>query len=452
MKVPNIRTFDCLIHEYISKYAIDHIPIPVNFRQLIPELNNVDRYSHSIHSYPAKLISHIPYFFLNGDFFCPKNGVVLDPFCGTGTVLLEAILNSKNALGADANPLARLITDTKVTFLDKEILTECLNNIIEKAQKINNPIIPNVGNIDLWFSKSSQKQLAQLIIVINNIVHNDIKRFFQTSFSNVIKKVSYADPRISVPVRLNPMRYEVGSEIYKKIQTKIKFLEEVDVFEKFRLICQDNITRIATLQTVAESGIKAKIISTDARKLTSDIDSNSLLAAESVDLILTSPPYAGAQKYIRSSSLNLSWLGLTLPDNIRSLDSRNIGREHYYKHEIRNIQTGIRQADILLEELFNSGKSERAYIVGNYLNEMKDALDESIRVLKPQGYLVLVIGNNKVCNLEFNTQEYLTDYLLHKDLSLQFKLIDDIKSYGLMTKRNQTADIISREWVLVFKK
>ena len=95
---------------------------------------------------------------------------------------------------------------------------------------------------------------------------------------------------------------------------------------------------------------------------------------------------------------------------------------------------------------------KRAFIVCTYLNEMKEALNEMIRVIKSNGYLILIIGNNKVCNLEFNTQDYLTEYLLSRGLKLQFKLIDGIKSYGLMTKRNKTADIISREWILVFKK
>ena len=62
------------------------------------------------------------------------------------------------------------------------------------------------------------------------------------------------------------------------------------------------------------------------------------------------------------------------------------------------------------------------------------------------------IGNNTVCNLSFNTQDYLTTYLESKGMTLEFKLIDDIKSYGLMTKRNSTANKISCEWVLILKK
>ena len=83
---------------------------------------------------------------------------------------------------------------------------------------------------------------------------------------------------------------------------------------------------------------------------------------------------------------------------------------------------------------------------------MKVALDESCRVLKQNGYMVIVIGNNTVCGQSFDTQDYLTNYLVGKGMQLQYKLIDDIKSYGLMTKRNKTANTITREWILVFKK
>ena len=95
---------------------------------------------------------------------------------------------------------------------------------------------------------------------------------------------------------------------------------------------------------------------------------------------------------------------------------------------------------------------KRAFLAANYLNEMKEALDESCRVLKKSGYLVIVIGNNTVCGRSFDTQLYFTSYLESKGLNVRLKLIDDIKSYGLMTKRNRTASLITREWILVFNK
>jgi DNA modification methylase len=224
------------------------------------------------------------------------------------------------------------------------------------------------------------------------------------------------------------------------------------VYDKFENICELNINRINTLRNVFDNEVKSEVISNDARNLTSTIGSETKLEDESVDLILTSPPYAGAQKYIRASWLNLFWLGKKHSQEIQQLNKENIGREIYSKREITRVKTGIQAADDVLELLYKEGKEERAFIVGNYLNEMKIALDESIRVLKSGGYMVLVIGNNTVCGRPFDTQDYLTSYILSKGVKLQFKLIDDIKSYGLMTKRNKTASCISCEWVLVFKK
>jgi DNA modification methylase len=437
--------------EYLmQKYSENKVPIPISFRDLFSKMNRPDRYTHLIHTYPAKLLAHIPYFFLNNTYFTKEGDTVLDPFCGTGTVLLEANLAKRNAIGADANPLARLIASVKITKLNEFKLSQTLNILIHRAKLFNNVEFPNVVNRDFWFPAKTQLQLAKIHRAINELENDEYKDFFEVCFSNCIKKVSYADPRIAVPVKLNPDRFEKNSEQYKKIKNRLKDLETIDVLDKFKTICSDNISRVKKISCIS-SQISSRIISEDAKCLTKSIDNSELLEDGSVDMILTSPPYAGAQKYIRSSSLNLGWLGLTDKEELKSLDKKSIGRENYLSTEIKEIKTDIKSADILLEKLFLLNK-KRAYIVGNYLQELKIAIDESIRVLKDGGFFIIVIGNNKVCNCEFNTQEYLTEYALSKGLELQFKLIDDIRSYGLMTKRNKTADIISREWILVFKK
>ena len=118
-----------LIDYYVSEYSETKKPIQINFRQLVPEINNNERYTNLIHQYPAKLLSNIPYFFLQSDLFCPKNGVVLDPFCGSGTVMLEANISGRNAYGADANPLAVLIAQVKTTYISSDILLNTLDLI-----------------------------------------------------------------------------------------------------------------------------------------------------------------------------------------------------------------------------------------------------------------------------------------------------------------------------------
>lgn len=440
------------INGFITEYSSTQQPIRINFRQLVPELKNTERYTHLIHSYPAKLLCNIPYFFLQTDFFCPKGGILLDPFCGTGTVLLEAIISGRTGYGADANPLAVLIAQVKTNYISTDKLQKYLTSVLVRASRSHLEVTDNIQQIERWFSPSTIRQLARLEESINKIKGKDIRNFFLLCFSNLIKKVSFADPSISVPVKLNPERFANNPERKKNAEFKLETLQYVDVYDKFKSICELNIKRLESLDGVCDENIKAEVISNDARKITGKIGGK-LLPDNTVDMIMTSPPYAGAQKYIRSSWLNLYWLGNKMSEDIRKLNDKNIGREDYHKAETsQQVKTDIAEADKVLESLFRDGKKERAYIVGNYLNEMKVALDESVRVLKKNGYMVIVIGNNTVCNRPFDTQDYLTTYLQTKGMQLQFKLIDDIKSYGLMTKRNKTASTISCEWVLVFKK
>lgn len=450
-----VSDIDSIIENFLNEYAITDTPIEVSFRALIPELRNIDRYTHLIHAYPAKLLVHIPYFFLNNTVFSKPGDIVLDPFCGTGTVLLESILSKRNAIGADANPLAQLIAKVKVRRYSIDTLNNTLCRLLNAATTSNPvPIYPTVVNIDYWFNNNNKNALLLLLNSIKLINDELIQEFFMVCFSNLIKKVSYADPRVSVPVRLNLKRYQKGSPNYKQVEKKLKELDSINVIAKFEDICKENISRFSLLEKVREtqdSNATGNVISDDARNLSLSIGSENNIPDNSVDLIITSPPYASAQKYIRSSGLNLGWLGFTETIELKHYDKLNIGRENYSKAEVTIKKTNITACDELITKI-SSINPLRAHIVSNYILEMQAALCESIRVLKPDGYFILIVGNNKVCNYEFNTQEYLSEFMINKGMKLVLKLIDDIKSYGLMTKRNKTADIISREWVLIFRK
>ncbi len=440
-----------VFEEYERIFQETGQPVSVNFRDLVPKLNNKERYTHLIHPYPAKLLCNIPYFFLTSDYFCPKDGIVLDPFCGTGTVMLEAALTGRRAWGADANPLAILISKVKTTYVSKEVLLKTMSTVLTRAERSRE--MPQIGSmIEGWFSESTITQLYRLRQSIEKIRNENQKNFFLLCFSSLIKKVSYADPTIAVPVHLNPNRFAEGSERRKAATFRLETLKAIDVYDKYESICRLNIERVGSLKGVRKINV-AEVVSTDARHLTRHLSESVVIPDDTVDLVLTSPPYAGAQKYIRASRLNLYWLGMNDSEEIRRVNEKNIGREDYYKKDFdKKYITGIEAADLVLENLYNRGKRERACIVGNYLNEMKAALDESLRVLKPGGHMIIVIGNNMVCGLSFNTQDYLTSYLQSQGMQLRFKLIDSIKSYGLMTKRNKTANTITSEWILVLRK
>ncbi|KGJ97640.1 DNA methyltransferase [Colwellia psychrerythraea] len=444
---------DAELSRLFNKFKTDGLPIEVDFRELVNWIPYSDSYTHYIHSYPAKLLKHIPIFFLNSKILLPEKGsVVLDPFCGSGTVLLESMLSGHNSLGCDANPLARLIAKVKTTKLDSNVIRSQKNNIVAKAKRLRKFAPLNVTNIDHWFPKKTQLHLSKLIRAIEGLPESNEKDFFKATFSSIIKKVSFSDPNLSVPVKIKPSKYN-DPTTKEKAEKQLLSVENTDVLSVFEKHIEQNIKRIDLLEQVDTESLKCEVISKDARKISSSLSPNSEpLKANSVDFIVTSPPYAGAQKYVRSSSLNLGWLGFCEKNTLRDYERLNIGREHYSKSEYKDIiQLSIEEIDRVLERIWEKNPL-RAHINGNYLLEMKSAIAEMYRVLKTDKYCTIVIGNNEVCGEPFETQKFIRLLAEQTGFKTELVLVDEIHSRGLMTKRNKTASVINSEWILVFKK
>jgi DNA modification methylase len=423
---------------------------------MLPALNSADRFSHLIHPYPAKLLVHIPFFFLANDLLSKPGDIVLDPFCGSGTVLSEAQLANRRAYGADANPLARLIARVKTTPLDAEAAKRTVNEILRRIPPNPSGERPDVVNLEHWFYPSTTRQLQCLQEVIMRIRTPAIRDFFLVCFSVCVRKVSLADPRLSVPVRLRFGQYPKDHPFRAQSDAHLRGLRCVRVAEVFSRIARLNISRMERLRACAATNPTAEVFCSDARHLMHEYsrngNRNKPLADESVQLIITSPPYPGAQKYIRSSSLSLGWLQLCPTDGLRACKARIIGREELTNAECsRVLPTNIAEAEKVLTRIRNRNPI-RADIAAVYLHEMRLAILEMYRVLKPGGHVVLVAANNRNSGMEFHTVKYLRSIAEECGLTLIAWFIDSIRSRGLMTKRNKTASVITRESVLVFTK
>src|SRR5262245_46179533 len=108
-------------------------PLEIDFRERSRlTLNGFMRENkslHYIHAYPGLVSPHIVSYFLSLNEFRHLDGYVLDPFAGTGTVLLESLINpvrKRPALGAEINPLGRLISKVKTSHLTKEKIDKYL--------------------------------------------------------------------------------------------------------------------------------------------------------------------------------------------------------------------------------------------------------------------------------------------------------------------------------------
>lgn len=442
------RRSDAVLDELLDAYRRSRAPIPVDIRKDINWVSLGERLSHGIHSYPARVIRHIPILFLNSNRYSVPRDLIVDPFCGSGTVLLEAVASNRRILGADANPLARLISQVKVTPIAEATLSAAVEKVAQESLRTKSAP-PNVINRKYWFTQAVSERLASLHAAIEGESDFEIRDFLRVCLSGTVRRVSNADPRVSVPVKLRRDQYPVDHRLNAKMNALIDAAARHDVVATFTAIANSNIKRI---QTLVGFNIKSQgfvVPSVDARSVKSP--DGRKLPSGSVKLVLTSPPYLGAQKYIRASSLNLGWLGLTETQTLKDLEDQTIGREHFRKAEICLTQTGIDAADELIRQV-SVENPLRAHIASTYLCEMRDALQEIYRILARDGTLVIVSGSNRLCGRAFHTTSYLIQIALDLGFSLELELVDVIRSRGLMTRRNASASIIETEAITVLRK
>jgi hypothetical protein len=417
----------------LEHFERERAPMEVSFRQLVPWLKVGERASHYLHPYPAKLLPHIAHFFLANRLLVGVDEFILDPFGGSGTVALETILSGRAALYADANPLGRLITAVKTRPMDPITLADAGLEVMDTFYRSRARKLPDVVNLGKWFDPKVISELVRLRAAIGNLKDDTVRDFMRVTFSAVARKASNSDPRFSVPVRY-------------RIEDARNTLPVLDLFASQ---LKANIARIASLEHVHPLGAVMPV-GVDARQLTSAIGEP--LPDNSVGMVISSPPYASAQKYIRAASLSLGWLDLAPSNGLRWLEDKTIGREHHAKASWSNVgSTGIEHADRLISTIAKENQS-RAKIFSTYLIEMRAALAEAVRVLRPSGCFVLVIGDNTVCGRRFASSDYLRLMLEDMGMRTILSLVDPIPSRGLMTRRNKTAGIIVAESVIVLRK
>lgn len=419
--------------ELTRRFRETEQPVAVEFRKLVEWIRSGERASHYLHPYPGKLLPHIAHFFLATDAYVDRNQTVLDPFAGSGTVALETVLSGRKALYAEANPLGRLLTAVKTRAIESGRLDAAQEVVLSAFVKSRARKPPDVVNIAKWYDAEVVGQLVRLRSAIDSLPAGQERDFMRATFSAVARKSSNADPRFSVPVR-----YHLGEAPVRP-----------NPLELFEAQLSANRVRLAALAEVANLG-EAVGAGSDARLL-EDAD-GSRLGAGTVGMIISSPPYAGAQKYVRASSLSLGWLGMVPASQLRALEELTIGREHHAKASWGvHRPSGVASADALILQIARENPS-RATIVGIYLAEMRSALAEAVRVLRPDGHFVLIIGDNTVCGRRFASSEYLSEMLEQMGMKVVLSLVDTILTRQLMTRRASTAGMIATESVIVFRK
>ena len=387
----------------------------------------------------------IPAFFLAVPELAPEGTMVGDPFCGSGTVLVEAMSAGFDSYGLDVNPLAALISRVKTRRLEPRRLATMRRRLFQHRHDDRAFDAPPVVNLHHWFYPHVIAQLAQIHAALQTLPDGPYLDFFRVCFSSCVRRVSLANPRVTVPVRLRPDAYPTHHTLHAKFTNRLNELRHVNVWEVFSQFVTDNRVRVAHLSSVTNVS-SPTVHMGDVRNWSFSRHS----PAQRCSLIITSPPYLGAQKYVRATSLSLNWLRLAHPRSLRALERDTVGREHINRDEYISLDTAPRNLQPLLTTIARTN-SLRAQITAHYIADLRKFFEQLPAWLAPEGHCVLVIGPNSVCGRLFDTPALVMALAREYGFSLTLELLDQIRSRGLMTRRNRSAPIIGREHVLVFK-
>lgn len=404
------------------------------FREQVTDRTRTDYLTHGLFPYPARFIPQIPRYFIKE--YMHNHHAVLDPFCGSGTTLVESRLLGYDSYGIELNPLGRLLTQVKTSPVDTTALSSALKGLpAYLADRSIQPAIPDFPNRDFWFPAEVQDQLGRLRAYIYTVRNEPVRRLLLVCLVGIVRRCSNADPRISKPVHTKRMIAALPhrrTDVYSLFQARVHKVNE----------------RVVTLTNFLEHDqAKATVIGEDARKIN--------LPDESVHLVVTSPPFVNAQEYFRVTKFEIWWAGLADVKQVHDLERRMIGVERVTREEAGELhllrRKGLRRIDRAIRAVHKKDPT-RAFVLYQYFSEIETVLKEVRRVLDREGRFAITIGDNVIRKVPIDTHELLIDLAEEVGFTTDRVGYDIIKTHALATKRNVTAGLMTREWAMVFSK
>ena len=401
-------------------------------------------FAHGIHEYKGKFNPQIVRAIMN--ICCVDNdSLILDPFCGSGTSLLEAQLQGCEAYGIDINPMAVFIARTKtdIIFHQEEISAFDIDNFAADVMNhVGSAVLAENARSEYlkkWFREDVYNYIESWRAKACEINDETIRNLLLLSMSNVLRDYSEQEPSdLRVRRRNSPYPDEPIADAAKN-----SFLK-----------CQSRISQFHA-QWQATIYKHAHVISQSS-------SAEVLEDAPLFDLAVTSPPYATALPYIDTQRLSIVWLGLDSPKSIKSLECSLTGsRETVSKREQQKwlfamngntrglcgaVTTFCQTLQRQLTSKDGFRKQNTPFLLYKYFADMSQMFDNVHRMLRIGAYYCLVVGYNKTSIGE--SQIIDTPALLAEEARMRgFKLeeiipLETYQRYGLHAKQSITGEAL----------
>ncbi len=407
--------------------------------------------THSYHRYPAKFIPQLAARLIAEH--SQPGDVVLDPFMGSGTTLVEALVAGRRARGIDINPAAVIASRAKTTPVRPDRLEKALAKfnsdlqLLEQARGMSalfsppKPLLPtNQQRLDFWFPRHQQKRLGSILRLIEETKPAAVRGFLRCAFSHVLKTASYWLMKSSKPTRDKAKMANGVPDPVAALRRHLRKMEGANAafWERLPSGCR------------RRTRDNADVRRGDARKLP--------WPAASVHLVVTSPPYVTSYEYADLHQLTSLWLG-KLADLAATKDQFIGSAAARGRSDAEASSPLARQTVAELRPRSAAKASE----VRQYFLDVENVFRECHRVLRPGGVICNVIGNTSLDGVEILNAE------VHAELKLALGFepvavikriipsktlpqIRDPKTGKFTSARANAVQAYPEEFILLFRK
>ena len=371
-------------------------------------------FTHCYHAYPAMMIPQVARTLI--DLYAPKDKceLIFDPYMGSGTTLVEASIKGINSIGTDINPLARLISKAKTIHFDIDIIKRYISEIqlipfSYSPNKVVNTDFSRISNYLFWYSENSLYKLSYISQMIDSI-EKEQQLFFKIALSEVVREVSYTR-------NSEFKRFRMQEDKIKQYNPDVFGLFESKLFRNLAGLKQYNF-----------QGKKAKAEIYDFNTVV-DIP-HSILPDNSIDMIVTSPPYGDSHTtvaYGQFSRWANEWFNFP---NAHNLDNLLMGGK---KKAERQFETNI--IDNELREI-ECQDSKRYFEVVSFLNDYYNSINHIAPKLRSGGRICFVVGNRTVKGVQIPLDYFTAETFERKGFNYETTIVREIPNKRMPSKNS----------------
>lgn len=424
--------------------------------------NNSERdYVHGFCTYPAMMVPKMQREMLDVclEHLQDASPRLLDPFAGSGTILVEGMLRGLNIVGIDVNPLAILLCKAKTTILNPKTLQEKTTHLFAWITIHNQTPLHQFEGINKWFTDQAILELSRIRAGIIAEETIEYRRFFWASFCEVVRIVSNS----------RDCTYKLHIKEQKDIDEY-----DVDAIDLFKSTLQFNIRKYnefySELQKRGHLKKNGSAYKGQIRIILDDSIAYLNHSKQKYSLVFTSPPYGDNHttvSYGQYSIMPLRWINYqdidegvddALLSTLYEIDNQSLGGKSSNKAMTPTRKKVVKKSKTLKAQLaqINNLASQQSNKIIAFYSDYDKFLSALSKKMKPNAISVWTLGNRKVAKQEILMDKIMIELCEHYHMQLLTSFTRQIlnkrmpKLNGYQGEEKGLQSTMTREHILIF--